>query len=365
MPIRLKAWRPVSAAHRRLWFSVISVAFVFAWFQLAHVVHLPDAFDADAARRLSDAAPARVAPATATPGPLILFYAPVSSFLGQHMLKSPAGCPIACEFTEDRSRLHQAAGVVFHVPTHSGLPQQRAFPQQKWIVFSMESAGNYPQLGDEKFMKTFDWTMTYRLDSTIPCTYSGWNLERYMLPVYPKLDVNATAVFIASNCQPRNGRNEYVGEMMKHTNIHAYGRCHHNKDFPPFPDSVGPGTRKLNITRQYKFAITFDNHNEDHYVSEKFFQALVAGAVPVYMGAPNIDLFAPSVKSVIKATDFSGPKELAERLNYLATHDDEYQEYLSWKTHGPQESFKQLLELSKLDSRCRLCLKLAQEVVRT
>jgi hypothetical protein len=91
------------------------------------------------------------------------------------------------------------------------------------------------------------------------------------------------------------------------------------------------------------------------------------------MGAPNVDEFAPSSHSIIKVTDFKfallknfntyifrSPKELAEYLIYLDTHDEEYQKYLEWKRVGPSEQFKQLLARQELDARCRLCIKAAQ-----
>eukprot|EP00960_Hanusia_phi_P059267 764116-Hanusia_phi.AAC.5 len=42
-----------------------------------------------------------------------------------------------------------------------------------------------------------------------------------------------------------------------------------------------------------------ENSFVDDYVTEKFYQALIAGSVPVYLGAPNIHEFAPSPNSFI------------------------------------------------------------------
>ena len=59
------------------------------------------------------------------------------------------------------------------------------------------------------------------------------------------------------------------------------------------------------------------------YVTEKIYNVFQAGSIPVYMGAPNIgrsfvplfmisiDEWLPDPKSIIKASDFSSPKELA------------------------------------------------------
>jgi hypothetical protein len=44
--------------------------------------------------------------------------------------------------------------------------------------------------------------------------------------------------------------------------------------------------------RRYKFAIAFENSETDDYVTEKFYQALLAGAVPIVLGpSRTIDAF--------------------------------------------------------------------------
>ncbi len=69
-------------------------------------------------------------------------------------------------------------------------------------------------------------------------------------------------------------------------------------------------------------------------MTEKFFDPLVAGSVPVYLGAPNVADFAPDAYSYIDVADSSGPDEVAAYLGHLDCHDDEYQAYLAWKEEG-------------------------------
>lgn len=58
------------------------------------------------------------------------------------------------------------------------------------------------------------------------------------------------------------------------------------------------------LLRKYKFVLAFENSATKDYVTEKFFDALDAGAVPVVYGAPNIHDFEPGEKSIIVADDF-------------------------------------------------------------
>jgi hypothetical protein len=85
--------------------------------------------------------------------------------------------------------------------------------------------------------------------------------------------------------------------------VHSYGACLHNKDFNA-SDSHSPRA-KLEVIRRYKFYLAFENSNSVDYVSEKMFQALYMGVVPIYMGAPNVDEFLPDPMAAIKVTDFS------------------------------------------------------------
>ena len=50
---------------------------------------------------------------------------------------------------------------------------------------------------------------------------------------------------------------------------------------------------KVKILEQYAFSVILENANLEDYVTEKVWQALLAGSVPIYLGAPNIDQFLP------------------------------------------------------------------------
>lgn len=46
-------------------------------------------------------------------------------------------------------------------------------------------------------------------------------------------------------------------------------------------------------------SLTQNNANEEAYVIENFFQSLVVGVIPVVIGAPNIQNFAPTPNSIL------------------------------------------------------------------
>lgn len=68
--------------------------------------------------------------------------------------------------------------------------------------------------------------------------------------------------------------------------------------------------------RGYKFVFAFENAREIDYVTENFYIPLIAGSVPVYLGAQNVAEFAPDRRSFVDASEFKTPEELARYLMY-------------------------------------------------
>jgi hypothetical protein len=102
--------------------------------------------------------------------------------------------------------------------------------------------------------------------------------------------------YINSNCFAAGAvfRGAYVHELMKHIKVHSYGKCFHNTDLPPEMQapvfkSFGESMKfKRTIFQDFKFVLSFENNNVTDYVTEKMPVVLLGGAVPVYMGAPNV-----------------------------------------------------------------------------
>jgi len=226
--------------------------------------------------------------------------------------------------------------------------------RQKLLLMSMESTSNYPYMIAKK--KAFDYFIDYRLDSDVPIPYTYGFFDFSKLPVPTKqkgLGGRGLAAVFISNCSARNKRLEYLKELMKYTKIDSFGMCAHNSEVFEEDEDANSWKTKMNTIRKYKFTIAFENSNDRDYVTEKFFQPLEAGSVPVFYGTSNIADFAPP-HSYIDANDFESPKELAEYLEFLDKNDREYEEYLAWKKTGFGENLSHLIEIRKLNSICQL-----------
>ncbi|XP_074330289.1 glycoprotein 3-alpha-L-fucosyltransferase A-like isoform X1 [Apium graveolens] len=222
------------------------------------------------------------------------------------------------------------------------------------ILRSMEPVSYYMENNLSYARRTgYDLIMTTSLLSDVPVGYFSWAEYDIMAPLQPKTE-NALAAAFISNCVSRNFRLEAL-EGLKKANItvDSYGACHGNRDGK---------VNKVDALKRYKFSLAFENSNEEDYVTEKYFQSLVAGTIPVVVGAPNIQDFAPLPGSVLHIKEVGGIDSVAKTMKYLADHPDAYNRSLRWKFEGPSDSFKALIDMAAVHSSCRLCIHIATNI---
>lgn len=250
--------------------------------------------------------------------------------------------PVACDFTTDGRMWDHADAVVFHPTALDTVGGMTKRPAQCWVAWSMESDITIPVLADRAALEQFDITMTYQRSSDLWVPYIGRPILGALLhPPMPKA-ASWPVARVQSNPYDRSGRNNYALELMKHIKVASYGRVATTARWPTSRTQEGRA-QKLAVIGCHKFTLAFENSVSVDYVTEKFFDPLIAGSVPVYLGAPNVAEFAPAPHSYIDTADFAGPAELAAYLNHLDRNDDDYQEYLSWKVEGFSKWFLQLV----------------------
>ena len=272
------------------------------------------------------------------------------------------GLGLHCSFTDDPTLMAEADAWWFHGPSISRLPREK---NQPWILMSMESERNWPLLTNPDVLDRFDIHVTYRLDSDVPAPYPNWrdygDVRKPPVPVREK-NAQVPAVYIASNPVPY--RDAYVTQLMTHMPVDSLGACLNNTTVEGFvagENSWGRGgfASILEVLPTYKFYLVFENTFSRDYVTERLFQALAAGTVPVYCGADNIEEFLPADDAVIKVRDFPGPRALADYLLYLDQDDGAYEKYLAWKERDYSDGFRRLLDIGTIDPRYRMAVKLA------
>jgi hypothetical protein len=267
------------------------------------------------------------APRLSDTGPLVLFRTPY--FRGPIPLH---GVPpeLRHHFTTDASRLAEADAVVFHVPDWQRLQLEdmRKYPGQLWVLWSMESAVNYPRMADARFARHFDLRATYEPTADIWSSYlpdaAAW--QAAMVAPRPAKTENAPLVMFQSALIDACDRNGFSRAVMRHIGVDSYGRVHQNRRLDR---DIGRET-KLETIARYHFCLSLENSLAPSYVTEKLFDPLLAGTIPVYRGAPDAAEFAPE-HSYVDAEGHGGPDGLARYLRHLLQSPKEYESYFAWR----------------------------------
>ncbi|KAL6473349.1 hypothetical protein MHYP_G00169100 [Metynnis hypsauchen] len=249
-----------------------------------------------------------------------------------------------CRLTSDRSQYAKAHGVMFHhreichnLP--SLLTIQRP-PRQKWVWMNMESPANSPRLPGPDSL--FNLTANYRRDSDVWVPY-GWVVEAsnddkaFKIPSKDKL-----VCWIVNNWDDSFWRVKYFNQLSNHVKVDTFGG--HFGSYLSYRDY-------FKTMSSCKFYLSFENSVHKDYITEKLFNPMISGSVPVVLGPPraNYEEFIPG-DSFIHVNDFKTPQELAEHLKYLDQNEEMYEQYFTWRKHfvAKRSNFG-------LEHACRIC----------
>ena len=170
-------------------------------------------------------------------------------------------------------------------------------------------------------------------------------------PSDPAKRTKAVALFL-SDCNFK-WRNDYINEIMKYIHVDSYGQCFHN-----VPEQQSRYGNRNNIVstklQSYRMLITFENLIQQDYITEKIWLAYQNGAIPVYMGPPDIYDWVPGNHTFIDPRKFSSPKELAEYMKRVAEDDELFKYHTS---NFEWDRTKRMMDkyCSKANFACRMC----------
>ncbi len=293
-----------------------------------------------------------------------LYYLPIT-WDGNHpeYTYQSIDCDVPCSYASGLEEwiMSVADAVLFHLPMYDADPEyimkQMGVRSQKLysVAYSMEPSAYYPTQFD--YVSNFDFEMSFRLSSDVPTIYFGY----WMNLLKPVTDTpwekrEPAILFLASHCSSISGREKLVEMLQEHVRVDSLSQCMHNKDWPSDIDR----SDKLAILRRYRVYLAAENSIEQDYVSEKVYDGLIAGAVPVYLGAPNIGKFVPenSVISVPKNFTREDIAKVAEVIKKIFTDKREYNKWISFKQKPYSDEFTKRFNFTNIDPKCRLCQRI-------
>ncbi len=235
--------------------------------------------------------------------------------------------------------VNDADVVVFFLPTLKVHADLKKRPGQIWVGWSTECEQHYPQYEDPAISSLFDLRMGYYRHYDIFTPYVYPRYEKFLRCCDGMQSKSGNMAMFISSPFNLSGRIDYLRDLMQYFPIDSYGRQMNNSRLPR---DFGPPSKK-NMLSHYKFTVSFENSIGPDYVTEKFYEPLIMGSVPVYLGAPNVDDYAPGEHCFINVRDYESPKILSEYLTYLLHDEDAYNAYFAWKHKPYKVGFQQLL----------------------
>ncbi|XP_066957638.1 alpha-(1,3)-fucosyltransferase C-like [Macrobrachium rosenbergii] len=159
-------------------------------------------------------------------------------------------------------------------------------------------------------------------------------------------------VWMSSNCKTDSRREDYVKELSRFINVDKFGKCGWFKCGKPY-QAFEEKCWKTILKKRYLFALAFENSLCNHYLSEKPYNPLKYGLVPIVWGGDGYEEFLPP-GSFINARLYH-PRELAKLLNKLQRDPVAYGRYHVWRKYW--EAFVR-------GNFCELCHRLHTDPVR-
>jgi hypothetical protein len=290
---------------------------------------------------------------------IILFY---NTMWGQPLSYPEADIPEGFMLTTDRHLLPEATGVVFHLPSLRLDEIIRKRQGQIWVAWWMECCeAHYPHLCRPSFLDLFELQMNYHSSADVPVPYIQHNFRELLRGSLPPKERGKLINSFISSTFNQSGRVAYLKALMDILDVHSYGRLFQNRVL----DQDTGRQSKMETIAGYQFTLAFENAVFQDYVTEKFYDPLIAGSVPVYLGAPNIEAFAPGDRCFVSTSDFDTPEALARYLQLVSEDEALYQHYLEWREKPFKPSFVRLLEEQKKHPFVRLCQKVQRAIEKT
>eukprot|EP01060_Flectonema_neradi_P009638 TRINITY_DN1685_c0_g2_i1.p1 TRINITY_DN1685_c0_g2~~TRINITY_DN1685_c0_g2_i1.p1 ORF type:complete len:398 (+),score=71.30 TRINITY_DN1685_c0_g2_i1:99-1292(+) len=205
--------------------------------------------------------------------------------------------------------------VVYHPGRN--LPIEKGHPSQWSVMWYGESQEKHPEKYTEEYLAKYDAHVVFKNWSKYRFTWAQryWSDFKDIQKVkkqWVPWSQRRTAVAIVSNCKYHTTNRSAVMQeidrllQLRGDKLYFFGKCHPGrgkdnlqKEHPSCSKTSDRYKEKICVFRNYKYVVAMDNSIDDDYVTEKIYHALLAGAVPVYAGAPNVQNYIPMSSAAV------------------------------------------------------------------
>jgi hypothetical protein len=162
------------------------------------------------------------------------------------------------------------------------------------------------------------------------------------LPLRPLAD-RGFCSFVASNDGAHPMRDAFVRKLSAKKRVDSWGN-HMNNSGPIMNSSTGLGyeLEKIELESGYRFSVAIENGVYPGYLTEKVFSGVLAGAVPIFWGNPNVgdDL---NLDRIFSLHQFENSEEAIDAILELENNPTKLDEIL----RQPLMTHEQVLRISQ------------------
>lgn len=228
------------------------------------------------------------------------------------------------KFTKEGQNLEDLTAIIsFNGINKQLLKNISRFPKNQCFLFIFEPPVVMPDLYERNLSHFFGKIFVMFDDLVDSKNYYKFFYPqpgKQMVSDIPEFSQKKFCTFIGANKSSQHP-NELYSERQK---LISFFFSRHPEDFDlygngwqRFPSKTIP--HKWEVIKNYKFCFCYENmKNQSGYITEKIFDALIGGAIPVYKGALNIGSYIPE-NCFINQQNFSSYEEL---YNFLKQIDE-------------------------------------------
>lgn len=273
-------------------------------------------------------------------------------------------CDVPCKFTMDTCK-----------DANTGEEQKgpACLPElSDWTVdgtdfkfkYSMMDQRDIPEVGiSRKGYREHQYYATPSFQSEIPLTTFDWDLYGDMSPKtdFEKSGKRGVCFIHGDPCSGEIRPTAWVDNVQKTFKgpFDNYGPCKVGKTALTKSElDMNKAEDRQSIMGQYMFTLVIGYSQTPDAISQLVWDALAAGSIPVYFGAPNIREHVPP-NSIIVGGEHSSKEAMAEYLNTVKGSKEEWEKFHSWRD---EEKSKVVLEDKygfmkgkSSSSYCRMC----------